>query len=166
MKSPVQLFAALAIFLATATVAAQVFKWIDKDGKVNFTDTPPPAEAVKGEAKKIAIPSASPSPLPLPSAAPAKLVAPPAKTGTDQAKDAEKKKTDLAEKAKKDEAADKIAKQNEERCKEAKRYLTTLESGTPIKQSNDAGETVFMTDEARGSESARAKTAVTESCKT
>jgi len=36
MKSPVQLFAALAIFLATATVAAQVFKWIDKDGKVNF----------------------------------------------------------------------------------------------------------------------------------
>ena len=46
MKSPVQLFAAIAIFLATATVAAQVFKWIDKDGKVNFSDTPPPAEAV------------------------------------------------------------------------------------------------------------------------
>ena len=162
MKSPVQLFAALAILLATATVAAQVFKWIDKDGKVNFTDTPPPAEAVKGEAKKIAGPSASP----LASAAPSKLVAPPAKTGANPAKDAEKKKADLAEKAKKDEANEKIAKQNEERCKEAKRYLTTLESGAPIKQSNDAGELVLMTDEARGSEAARAKTAVTESCKT
>lgn len=163
MKSPVQLFAALAIFLATATVAAQVFKWIDKDGKVNFSDTPPPAVAVKGEAKKIVVPSASPSP----PATPSKIVAPPtAKTGADQAKDADKKKAELAEKAKKDEATDKIAKQNEERCKEAKRYLTTLESGTPIKQSNDAGENVFMTDEARASESARAKTAVTESCKT
>jgi Domain of unknown function (DUF4124) len=163
MKSPVQLFAALAIFLATATVAAQVFKWIDKDGKVNFSDTPPPAEAVKGEAKKIVAPSASPSPL----AAPSKLATPPStKASADPAKDAEKKKTDLAEKAKKDEAADKIAKQNEERCKEAKRYLSTLESGTPIKQSNDAGENVFMTDEARASESARAKTAATESCKT
>jgi Domain of unknown function (DUF4124) len=163
MKSPVQLFAAVAIFLATATVAAQVFKWIDKDGKVNFTDTPPPAEAVKGEAKKIVTPSAVPSP----QAAPSKLATPPStKTGADQAKDAERKKTDLAEKAKKDEAADKIAKQNEERCKEAKRYLTTLESGAPIKQSNDAGQAVFMTDEARASESARAKSAVTESCKT
>ena len=162
MKSPVQLFAALAILLATATVAAQVFKWIDKDGKVNFTDTPPPAEAVKGEAKKIAGPSASP----LVSAAPSKLVAPPTKTGTNPAKDAEKKKTDLAEKAKKDEANERIAKQNEERCKEAKRYLTTLDSGAPIKQSNDAGELVLMADEARGSEAARAKTAVTESCKT
>jgi hypothetical protein len=163
MKSPVQLFAALAIFLATATVAAQVFKWIDKDGKVNFSDTPPPAEAVKGEAKKISAPVASAAT----AAAPSKLVTPPAaKTGADQAKDAEKKKTELAEKAKKDEANEKFAKQNEERCKEAKRYLSTLESGTPIKQSNDAGEAVFMTDDLRASESARAKSAVTESCKT
>ena len=45
MKSPVQLFIAMAILLATATVAAQVYKWVDKDGKVQYTDTPPPASA-------------------------------------------------------------------------------------------------------------------------
>ena len=66
MKSPVQLFAAIAIFLATATVAAQVFKWIDKDGKVNFSDTPPPAEAVKGEAKKLTVLPAATAPAPAP----------------------------------------------------------------------------------------------------
>ncbi len=156
MKSPVQLFAAIAIFLATATVAAQVFKWIDKDGKVNFSDTPPPAEAVKGEAKKLTVlpPTTTPAP------APAKV-----KAAVDPAKDAEKKKTELAEKAKKDEVAEQNAKQNEERCKEAKRYLSTLDSGTPLRQSNDAGERVFMSDEQRASETARAKTAVTESCK-
>jgi Domain of unknown function (DUF4124) len=162
MKSPVQLFAALAILLATATVTAQVFKWIDKDGKVNFSDTPPPAEAVKGEAKKIAVPTAVNSP----SSPPTKPVAlPPAKSPVDPAKDAEKKKTELAEKAKKDDEAEKIAKQNEERCKEAKRYLSTLESGSPIKQSNDAGQVVFMSDEARASETARAKAAAADSCK-
>jgi hypothetical protein len=162
MKSPVQLFAALAILLATATVTAQVFKWIDKDGKVNFSDTPPPAEAVKGEAKKIAVPTAAGTPPAIAS----KTVAPPtAKSPPDLTKDAEKKKTELAEKAKKDDETEKIAKQNEERCKEAKRYLSTLESGSPIKQSNDAGQVVFMSDEARASETARAKAAATESCK-
>lgn len=162
MKSPVQLFAAVAILLATATVTAQVFKWIDKDGKVNFSDTPPPAEAVKGEAKKIASPTAAATPPAIAS----KTVAPSAaKSPADLAKDAEKKKTELAEKARKDDETEKIAKQNEERCKEARRYLSTLESGTPIKQSNDAGETVFMSDAARASETARAKAAAAESCK-
>ncbi len=156
MKSPVQLFAAIAIFLATATVAAQVFKWIDKDGKVNFSDTPPPAEAVKGETKKLTVLPTATTPAP----APAK-----GKTVVDRAKDAEKKKIELADKAKKDEVAEQNAKQNEERCKEAKRYLSTLDSGTPIRQSNDAGERVFMSDEQRASETARAKAAVSESCK-
>ena len=156
MKSPVQFFAAIAIFLATATVAAQVFKWIDKDGKVNFSDTPPPAEAVKGEAKKLTVLPAANTPAP----APAKV-----KIAVDQAKEAEKKKAELADKGKKDEAAEQNAKQNEERCKDAKRYLSTLDSGTPIRQSNDAGERVFMNDEQRASETARAKIAVTESCK-
>jgi len=156
MKSPVQFFAAIAIFLATATVAAQVFKWIDKDGKVNFSDTPPPAEAVKGEAKKLTVLPAANTPAP----APAKV-----KIAVDQAKEAEKKKTELADKGKKDETAEQNAKQNEERCKDAKRYLSTLDSGTPIRQSNDAGERVFMNDEQRASETARAKIAATESCK-
>ena len=161
MKSPVQLFAALAIFLATATVAAQVFKWIDKDGKVNFSDTPPPAEAVKGEAKKMVIPLAGSTPSAAVGATPATT----AKSLADRAKESDKKKIELAEKTKKDEAAEKDAKQNEERCKEAKRYIGTLDSGTPIKQSNDAGERVFMSDNERASETARAKAAVADACK-
>ena len=160
MKSPVQLFAALAIFLATATVAAQVFKWIDKDGKVNFSDTPPPAEAVKGEAKKMVIPAASGT-----ATTAATTPAATAKSLADRAKESDKKKIELAEKTKKDEVAEKDAKQNEERCKDAKRYISTLESGTPLKQSNDAGERVFMSDAERSSETARAKAAAADACK-
>lgn len=36
---------AIALALAANTAAAQTYRWIDRDGKVNFTDTPPPAYA-------------------------------------------------------------------------------------------------------------------------
>jgi hypothetical protein len=157
MRSPVQLFAALAILLATATVTAQVFKWIDKDGKVNFSDTPPPSEAAKGEAKKIAVPAASPT-----------TGAPPAKSATaaERAKESEKRKTDAVEKAKKEQETEKIAKQNEERCREAKRMLSSLDSGAPLIRNNDAGERTIMSDDERSAETARAKSAIAESCRT
>lgn len=160
MRSPVRLFAALAILLATATVTAQVFKWIDKDGKVHFTDTPPPADAVKGEAKKITI---APSGNTGSSAAAPKSSTERAK---DNPKDADKKKTEAAEKAKKEEETERIAKQNEERCREAKRYLSSLETGQPLIRNNDAGERTIMSDAERATETARAKTAMSESCKT
>jgi glutaredoxin len=36
---------ALAVALAATAAHAQTYKWTDKDGKVNFTDTPPPPGA-------------------------------------------------------------------------------------------------------------------------
>jgi hypothetical protein len=161
MRSPVRLFAALAILLATATVTAQVFKWIDKDGKVHFSDTPPPADAVKGEAKKITISppsSGGASNVPAPKAV--------AERAKDSAKADEKRKTEAAEKAKREEETERVAKQNEERCREAKRYLSSLETGQPLVRNNDAGERTLMSDAERATEIARAKTATSESCKT
>ena len=36
---------AVAAMLAAATAGAQMYRWVDKDGKVQYTDTPPPASA-------------------------------------------------------------------------------------------------------------------------
>ena len=36
---------AVAAMLAAATAGAQMYRWVDKDGKVYYTDTPPPAAA-------------------------------------------------------------------------------------------------------------------------
>jgi glutaredoxin len=47
--------AAAATLLATAA-AAQTYRWVDKDGKVNYTNTPPPAAA-----KNVQTRSATPS---------------------------------------------------------------------------------------------------------
>lgn len=153
MKSPIQLFVAVAVLLATATVAAQVYKWVDKDGKVQYSDTPPPPSASKADPKKLNTG---------PTAAPAAANAP--KSLQERTKDADKRRSEDAEKAKKDEEAQKLAKQNEESCKEASRFKSELETGRPMARNNDKGERAFMSDEERSAEIARMKSIMAEAC--
>lgn len=153
MRSPIQLFAVMALALAAATVAAQVYKWVDKDGKTHYTDTPPPPSATKTDAKKINTGSTAAPP------------AAPTKSAKDQPKDVEKKRADDAKNAKKEEDALKTAADDEERCKAAKRSLAGLESGRPLVNTNDAGERVILSDEDRARDTTRARAAITESCK-
>ena len=40
---------AVAAMLVAATAGAQMYRWVDKDGKVHYTDTPPPAAAKSAE---------------------------------------------------------------------------------------------------------------------
>ena len=41
----------LILFLMCVTAQAQVYKWVDADGKVTYSDVPPPKSAVKVETK-------------------------------------------------------------------------------------------------------------------
>ncbi|MBC7625590.1 MAG: DUF4124 domain-containing protein [Aeromicrobium sp.] len=175
MKTPIQLFVAIAVLLAAATVTAQVYKWVDKDGKVQYTDTPPPADA-KGTPKKVDTrPAAGSVVTPL---APAK--SPPAKdAGKDAAKsvpakpltldernkESEKRRTDQVAAEKKAAEQAKVDKANQDRCKEATRYLRDLESGRPISVADEAGERKMLDEAARNTELARARNAMGESCK-
>ena len=145
MKSPVQLFIALAILLATATVAAQVYKWVDKDGKVQYSDTPPPASATKTEAKKI-------------DTAPTKSL-------QDRAKDFDKRKIDVAEKAKKSAADQEKAAIDAANCSDARAALRTLETGRPITRTNDVGDREYLNDETREAEIAKARKSIAGFCK-
>lgn len=167
MKSPVQIFVAIAVLLATATVAAQVYKWVDKDGQVQYTDTPPPPGAAKVEAKKINSTVATPT---SPSAAaigakPADVAQSPKDKAKDAAKEAEKRKTDASNVAKKDEETQRNAKANEERCKAATSNLREYESGRQIARTNDNGERVILGDDERAAEAAKMRLAMTETCK-
>lgn len=154
MKSPIQLFAAIAILLATATVAAQVYKWVDKDGKVQYSDQAPPASATKTEAKKVETGPAA-----------ASVADAPAKALQDRAKAYDKRQKDAADKAKKDADTQKNADLEEANCKAAKSAQRDMESGKPIMRSNDKGESVFMTDEEKQAEATKARAAVAKSCK-
>ncbi|MEP7154271.1 MAG: DUF4124 domain-containing protein [Betaproteobacteria bacterium] len=154
MKSPIQFFAAIAILLATATVAAQVYKWVDKDGKVQYSDSPPPASATKTEAKKIETGPAA-----------ASIGNNPAPSLADRSKDFDKRQKEAAEKNKKAEEARKTADADEENCKSAKAALRDFESERPLRRSTDSGEVLIVTDEERQAGLAKARAAVTASCK-
>ncbi|MCE2988882.1 MAG: DUF4124 domain-containing protein [Burkholderiales bacterium] len=178
LRSPIRVFFALAVLLATATVAAQVYRWVDKDGKVHFSDQPPPNDAKGVTAKKVDARPASGSvatPPPSPAAAKDGKVDPKAppkdakpesqKTLAEKAKDFEKRREDDAKAAKKAEEQAKVDRSNQERCTQAQRYLRDLESGRPIATSNAKGERELMDDAARTAEMNRARAAVSESCK-
>ena len=151
MKSPIQFFIAIAILLATATVAAQVYKWVDKDGQVQFTDTPPPPGATKSEAKKIDTGTTGPT------------TAPPKPADRNKAADKLKKEAD--EKGKRDTEARKKAEADEASCKNAKLVIRDLESGKPFKRNNEQGDSTYMTDEERQADLVKARAVAAATCK-
>jgi Domain of unknown function (DUF4124) len=179
VKLPLPIVIAIALLLATATVTAQVHKCVDKDGKVQYSDIPPPADAKCTTAKKLDTRAAS-SPLELPPATSkaasdtkankdgkakdAKAKDGP-KTLADKTKDFDKRRADEADTAKKDADAERVAKANKARCTDSTNYLRDLESGRPLASSDEKGERVILDDAARNVQMERARTAMTESCK-
>jgi Domain of unknown function (DUF4124) len=179
MKTLIRFFIAVAALLAAATATAQVYKCTDKDGKVQYSDIPPPADAKCASPKKIdarsaAGPGVAPAPAPAktnskdaPKDAKAGKDAPKdsPKTLADRTKDFDKRRADEAEAAKKAADEERVAKANQARCTEATRYLRDLESGRPLASSDDKGERVLLDDAGRATEVNRARTAMKESCK-
>ena len=164
MKSPVQLFVAIAVLLATATVAAQVYKWVDKDGQTQYSDSPPPAGAAKAEQKKIANAPAT-APTPAVAGKPGEPAKAPNEKAKPTAKETEKQRAEAVIKAKNDEELARVAKANEDRCKGATIILKEYESGRPISRADANGDRSFLSDEERAAEAARMRAAMAESCK-
>jgi hypothetical protein len=160
MRSPIRFFAAAAILLATATVAAQVYKWVDKDGKVQYSDQPPPASAGKADPKKLSDAPASGA-----SASPASS---PGKAA-ESPKDAEKRKKDQAKKeedaAKKAADDARRAADDAENCRNARSALRDLESGRPLQRTDEKGDRYFVSDEQRQADIARTREIASTSCK-
>ena len=139
MRSPWIFLVALAF---AGAAHAQNYKWIDKDGKTRYGDTPPPgikATALKG-------PASAPS-----AAAPA---------AASKEKDAKKGPLTSAEREqefRKRQQGDRKDQENAERerqakaektedCARVREYLRTLESGERIARTDSAGERYYMNE--------------------
>ncbi len=179
MKLLLPIIIAIAAIFANSTVSAQVYKCVDKDGKVQYSDIPPPADAKCGVAKKLDTRVAS-SPLELPPATSKAAIDSKAnkdgkakgkdskdgpKTLADQSKDFNKRRADEADAAKKDAETERLAKAKQVRCTEFTNYLRDLETGQPLASSNEKGERVILDDAGRAAQIDRARTAMNESCK-
>jgi hypothetical protein len=140
------LLLAFAAAVSTGAVA-QLYKWVDKDGRVTYSDQPPPAQA----SKQLNIHTGK------------SAGAPPSALERD--KELDKNRLAAQEKAKIAEQKEQKAAIDEENCKRARAYLATVTAGGRIATANEKGEPVLLTDEQIEAERVKAQQAVDAACK-
>jgi Domain of unknown function (DUF4124) len=143
------------------TASAQLYKWVDNNGRVQYGDTPP------GDASKVTRLRPPPA-----GSAPA-----PAATSETAAKDKDKDKALTPEQAfkkrqqERQEAEQKAGKERAEAdqkragCENAQAGLRQLQSGQRLSTVNSAGERVFIDDNERTRQLQRAQKSVDDWCK-
>jgi hypothetical protein len=156
MKSVIIL--ALAMALAP-TAGAQLYKYVDKDGKTVYSDQPPAGI----DSKQINSAGRNSAPAPAPAGA-APTNAPP-KNAVERDKELDKGRKENAEKAKK--AGDEAEKQaqNDQRCTAARSNSQLYEAGGRIQKTNDKGERELMTDSEIEAARERSRREMEEACK-
>jgi hypothetical protein len=141
----------LALALAAAPLAsAQMYKYIDKDGKTVYTDQPP----VNIDTKTLNIQTGATSASP---AAP--------KSAVERDKELQKGRDEVRDRAKK---ADELAKQAEARelaCNAARATYKAYADGGRIYKYDDKGERIVLGDEQIDAERERSKKEMDEACK-
>ena len=149
---------AVLLALVSFNTYADLNKWVDANGKVHYSDGPPPDD-VKAETLHI---SASPNTPQSPAAAASAPSAP----KTIYEKEAELKK----ERKAKDEAAQKAAKEEEhakakqQACEQSRIQLSTLQNAPRVTVYNAQGERSFMDDATRQKSEAEAQASVSKYC--
>ena len=162
-----QLIFSLIVSLAVVSPAAAQWKWKDKDGRVQYSDVPPPS-GVK-DSDILQRPNAARR-LAAPAPTPAASAAEPAPTGTiapkvDPELEARRKKTEELENAKRKEEEQKVAAARKENCNQARTYMKTLDEGFRIARTNANGEREVLDDTGRAAEVKRAQEAINSNCK-
>ena len=141
----------LALALAVAPLAsAQLYKYVDKDGKTVYSDQPP----TNVDSKQLNVQSGVTS---APAAAP--------KSAVEQDKQLQKGRDEARDRAKKSENAAKEAEAKEQACANARAAYKIYADGGRILKSDDKGERVFLGDEEIDAERERSKRLMDEACK-
>lgn len=132
----------LSMLLAGVAVAGQIYKWKDAEGKIHYSDTPPPADAkatplkMRAEDQPVsAVASPKAPPIVSKSASAAAASAPAAPSEKDP-----------------------------KLCQQAQARKTFLQSGQLTRSVNEKGEVEFMSDQKRAAELADAQKAIERFC--
>lgn len=145
------------LLLSSTTAFAALNKWVDAEGKVHYSDEPPPAN-VKATTLR---PSA-----PAPAIDTAAASAPEAPK-TIAEREAELRKAQQAKKEAEERAAQEQANRETEKanCARAQQSLRTLQEGGRMVEIDAQGEYSYMEDEQRQQRIARAQQEIANWCK-
>jgi len=145
------------LILASVNAIAELRKWVDADGKVHYSDQPPPAN-VKAKILHIASEVAPASGVAASGSAAPKTIA---------EREAELKKTQLAKKEAAEKAALEQAKIDAEKanCAAAQQNLRTLQEGMRMVVVDAKGERSYLDDEQRKQRVEKAQQNINTYCK-
>jgi hypothetical protein len=182
-------FIALLLLVVSGAASAQAWQWKDEQGRMQFSDQPPPA-SIKPE-NIIKTPSGAPvrpsgkarvtyddptAAKPADDKAKAAAAAatpgsakPAAKddkpmTVAEKEADFQKRKKEQEEAAAKAEKDAAVAKDKQQACTSSRNNLAALESGQRIARPNAKGEREFLDDAGRAAEISRAKDTISKAC--
>lgn len=141
----------LAVLAVAAPLAsAQLYKYVDKDGKTVYSDQPP----ANVDSKQLRIQSSPSGP-----------AAAPAKSALDKDKELEKGRKGAREQAKKGEQAAKAAQDAEQRCATARSLYAQYDTGGRFTKRLESGERVFLEESEVAAEKEKARAQMEEACK-
>ena len=148
----------LALLLAAAGASAQTYKWVDRNGRMQYGDTPPPGVNATALREPSSRSAAEPEPQAKPEAKKGPL--------TPAEQDAEfRKRREEAEKGRQKQAqAAEEAAAKKENCAMAQNQVRTLESGQRIARTDAKGERYFLDEAQIAQEAAKARQAVQQWC--
>jgi len=153
-----QLLTIISMLMVATVTNAGVSKWVDAEGKVHYSDQPPPSSA-KSQ-KNLDIQTGPASPI---------IATPDSKGGAKSLAERElefRKRQAEAEKAAAKQAEEtKDAKRKQENCAQARNQLQALQEGQRIVKYDEKGERVFLEDSARPQAIEEAKRADDSWCK-
>jgi hypothetical protein len=141
-------FLTIALLLISFNSYAELHKWIDANGDVHYSDTPPPpgvkVETITTHASR------GPST--------------PEKSFVEQAADINKANKKKEEAAKTEAEKQKEAQARQQDCEQARNRLMTLKTAPRIATVNDKGERTIMDDATRQKQMEEANAAVSKYC--
>jgi hypothetical protein len=165
-----RLSVAIAIALCVALPAsAQMYKWVDENGKVQYSDKPPPGNVKTEKLRKPATASSTPAASEAKGGATKDAAKDAAKSGpkttAEQEQAFRKRQLDAAKAEQESEKKQTQAREQEENCQRAKAAVTSLELGGRQQRIDEKGERAFLDDAQVAQELAKARQAVTTMCK-
>ena len=130
------------VWFAATPAAAQTYKWKDADGKIHYSDQPPPANAKEEATVKPRKPASAAT------AAPAATEngTAKAKTYVEQEADFKRRQVEAAEREAEEKKKAAEAAEKKQNCDRARAQLRALQDGGRVTHVNNQGEREYMSD--------------------
>ena len=168
MKLLPLLLAVFALSAVSGLSQAEIYKWKDKEGKIRYSDTPPPSnikqESMSGK-KKVAAPTGNAPLAPVDAnAAPAKMAdIPEAPISPEDAAALKRQRNAEADKNNKKEKEVEAARKVEN-CTAAKANMQTYTQGGRVYKMNEKGEREYMDESGFKAGREKAQQEINENC--